>query len=90
MNLPPSDEAVGGFVFDFEHVSGEVATRYVTHRYPVQLSHFKVVRCHWIVRILFVGEGSQTRLTVLADTFGELVIGHVSWYLVEQAPHRQS
>ena len=30
-NSPPSDEAVGGLIFDFEHVSGEIATRYISH-----------------------------------------------------------
>ena len=29
---PPSDEAVGGFAFDFERVSGEIATRCIAHR----------------------------------------------------------
>ena len=28
---PPSDEAVGGLTFDFERISGEIATRYVSH-----------------------------------------------------------
>ena len=31
---PPSDEAVGGLTFDFERISGEIATRYITHRSP--------------------------------------------------------
>ena len=26
---PPSDEAVGGLIFDFERISGEIATRYI-------------------------------------------------------------
>ena len=29
---PPSDGAVGGFAFDFERISGEIATRPVTRR----------------------------------------------------------
>ena len=28
---PPSDEAVGGLIFDFERISGEIATRYISH-----------------------------------------------------------
>ena len=87
MNSPPSDEAVGGFVFDFEHVSGEVATRHVTHRYPVQLSHFKVVRCHWIVRVLSVGEGSAVGFAFLAHAFSIMVTSYVPWDTLEQAPH---
>ena len=31
---PPSHNEVGGFVFDFEHVSGEIATRYCITRRP--------------------------------------------------------
>ena len=27
----PSDEAVGGLTFDFERISGEIATRYISH-----------------------------------------------------------
>ena len=87
MNSPPSDEAVGGFVFDFEHVSGEVATRHVTHRYPVQLFNLEVVRRDRVVGVLFVGEIAAVGLAFLAYTLGQLVIGHVPWYLVEQAPH---
>ena len=30
MNSPPSDEVVGGLIFDFERISGDVATRYHT------------------------------------------------------------
>ena len=28
----PGDEVVGGLFFDFERISGEIATRYITHR----------------------------------------------------------
>ena len=27
----PGEEAVGGFIFDFERISGEIATRYICH-----------------------------------------------------------
>ena len=84
----PSDEAVGGFVFDFEHVSGEVATRHVTHRYPVQLLDLEVVRRDRVVGVLFVGEGVAVGLAFLAHALSIMAIGHVPWYLVEQAPHR--
>ena len=30
----PSDEAVGGLIFDFERISGEIVTRYISHRWP--------------------------------------------------------
>ena len=30
-DLSPSDEAVGGLIFDFERISGEIATRYMSH-----------------------------------------------------------
>ena len=84
---PPSDEAVGGFVFDFGGVSGEVATRYVTHRYPVQLSDFEVVGGYWFLRVVFVGEGVAVGFAFLAHSLSIVVISHVPWYLVEQAPH---
>ena len=87
MNSPRSDEAVGGFVFDFGGVSGEVATRYVTHRYPVQLSDFEVVGGYWFLRVLFVSEGVAVGFAFLADTIGELVIGHVPWDTVEQVTY---
>jgi len=31
---PPSDEALGGLVCDFERISGEIVTRYISHRWP--------------------------------------------------------
>ena len=87
MNSPPSDEAVGGFVFDFEHVSGEVATRHVTHRYPVQLLNLEVVRCHRVVRVLFVGQSFAVGLAFLAHAFSIMAISDVPWDTLEQAPH---
>ena len=90
MNSPPSDEAVGGFVFDFEHVSGEVATRHVTHRYPVQLLDLEVVRRDRVVRVLSVGQSFTVGFAFLAHAFSVMVISDVPWYLVEQAPHGQS
>ena len=90
MKSPRSDEAVGGFVFEFEGVSGEVATRYVTHRYPVQLLDLEVVRRDRVVRVVFVGEGVAVGFAFLAHALSIMAIGHVPWYLVEQAPHGQS
>ena len=87
MNSPPSDEAVGGFLFEFELVSGEIATRYVTHRYPVQLSYQSFICCDRVVRVLSLSEGVAVGLAFLADTIGELVISHVPWYLVEQVTY---
>ena len=90
MNSPRSDEAVGGFVFEFELVSGEIATRYVTHRYQVQLPDFQIICCYWFLRVLFVSEGIAVGFAVLAHSFSIMVISYVPWYLVEQAPHGQS
>ena len=87
MNSPRSDEAVGGFVFEFEGVSGEVATRYVTHRYPVQLLDLEVVRRDRVVRVLFVGEGSAVGFAFLAHAFSIMVISDVPRDTLEQAPH---
>ena len=78
---------MGGFVFYFERVLGEVATRYVTHRYSVQLLDLETVRRDRVVRVLFVGEGVAVGLTVLAHALSIMVISYVPWYLVEQAPH---
>ena len=64
-----------------------IATRYVTHRYPVQLSHFQIVRRDRVVRVLFVGEGVAVGFAFLAHSLSIVVISHVPWYLVEQAPH---
>ena len=81
---------MGGFGFEFELVSGEVATRYVTHRYPVQLLDLEVVRRDRVVRVLFVGEGLAVGFAFLAHSLSVMVISDVSWDTVEQAPHGQS
>ena len=56
----------------------------------VQLLNLEIVRCYWIISILFVGEGSTIRSPVLAHSHRKLVAGHVSRRAVEQAPHGQS
>ncbi len=48
MNSPPSHNEVSGLIFDFERISGEVATRY-TRRGPDGLFSKKETT-HFIVR----------------------------------------
>ena len=40
----PADEAVGGLIFDFERISGEIATRYIYHT-QVQRRDHEVEKC---------------------------------------------
>ena len=41
----PGEEVVGGLFFDFERISGEIATRYITHRRTSRKASARMGNC---------------------------------------------